>query len=54
MENVINVQGNVEEGQQVVVTTRRKWNKKGEEQAFTDDDEIFDGFAFVDLAEERV
>ena len=54
MENVINVQGNVEEGQQVVMTTRRKWNKKGEEQAFTDDDEIFDDFAFVDLAEERV
>ena len=55
MENVIDVQGNVEEGQQVVMTTRRKRNKKVEEQAVADnDDEIFDDFAFVDLAEERV
>lgn len=54
MENIISMKGNAEEGQQVVVTTRRKRQKNGvgasvgENEIFEDDCEV------LDFAEERV
>ena len=54
MENVVNFQGDSDEVEQIVMTTRRKRNRKGGERAVGDDDDVFDDFAFVDLAEERV
>lgn len=52
MENVIRMTGNAEEGQQIIVTTRRKRSTKDETGA---EDEIFeDDCEFLDLAEERV
>ncbi len=54
MENLISFQGNDEEGQQVVVTTRRKRGKKGP-AAEGDDGEFFeDDCEVVDFAESRV
>lgn len=54
MENLISFQGNAEEGQQVVVTTRRKRDKKGR-TADSDDGEFFeDDCEVVDFAESRV
>ncbi|CAD6570237.1 MAG: hypothetical protein ASARMPREDX12_005003 [Alectoria sarmentosa] len=52
MENVISMKGNVEEGQQIVVTTRRKRSTKDEMGA---EDEIFeDDCEILEFAEERV
>lgn len=52
MENVISMKGNAEEGQQIVVTTRRKRNTKDEMGA---EDEIFeDDCEILEFAEEGV
>lgn len=53
MENVISMKGNAEEGQQIIVTTRRKRSTKDEKGT---EDEIFeDDCEFLDLTgEERV
>ena len=54
MENLISYEGNEEEGQHVVVTTRRKRGTRGE-VAEGDDGEFFeDDCNFVDFAESRV
>lgn len=55
MEKVINIDGDVGEGQQIVMTTRRKRNRKGEGAAVGDEDEIFeDDFQILEFAEGRV
>lgn len=52
MENVISMKGNAEEGQQIIVTTRRKRSTQDEGTA---EDEIFeDDCEILDFAEERV
>ena len=52
MENVISMKGNAEEGQQIIVTTRRKRSTKDEKGA---EDEIFeDDCEFLELTGERV
>ena len=54
MENLVSYEGNEQDGQHVVVTTRRKRGKKGE-AAEGDDGEFFeDDCDFVDFAESRV
>ena len=56
IENVINIEdGDEENGQRIVISTRRKRNKKGKGAATGEDDEIFeDDCEVVDFAEERV
>ena len=55
MENVISMKGNVEEGQQIVVTTRRKRSTKDEGSVAGAEDEIFeDDCEILDFVEERV
>lgn len=56
MENIISVEGNEDEGQQIVVTTRRrKRNKKGEGTIIDEDGEFFeDDCEIVDFAEDRI
>lgn len=55
MENVISMKGNAEEGQQIVVTTRRKRSRKDEGTVAGTEDEIFeDDCEFLDFVEERV
>ena len=55
MESVISMQGSEEEGRQVVVTTRRKRNRKGEGVAMKGESEFFeDDLEFVDFADDRV
>ena len=55
MEHVVSMEGNEEQGQQIVVTTRRKRNKKGEGAALGEEAEIFeDECEVVDFAEDRV
>ena len=55
VENVINIEGDEENGQRIVISTRRKRNKKGKGAATGEDDEIFeDDCEVVDFAEERV
>ena len=55
MENVISMKGNAEEGQQIIVTTRRKRSTKDEGRGGGAEDEIFEGDCeFLDFAEERV
>ena len=55
MENIISMKGNAEEGQQIVVTTRRKRSTKEDGRVAGAEDEIFeDDCEFLDFAEERV
>ena len=56
MEKVINIDGNVGEGQQILMTTRRKRAKKGEgDQVGEEEDEIFeDDMEMLEFAEGRV
>ena len=55
MENVISMKGNSEEGQQIVVTTRRKRSTKEDGTMVGAEDDIFeDDCEFLDFAEERV
>lgn len=54
MENLISYEGNEEEGQQVVVTTRRKRGKKGEATEGDDGEFFEDDCEVVDFAESRV
>ena len=56
IENVINIEeGDEENGQRIVISTRRKRNKKGKGAATGEDDEISeDDYEVVDFAEERV
>ena len=55
MENVISMKGNTEEGQHIIVTTRRKRSAKDEGIAPGAEDEIFeDDCEFLDFADERV
>lgn len=55
MENVISMKGSAEEGQQIVVTTRRKRSTKVEGDVVGAEDEIFeDDCEILELAEERV
>ena len=55
MENIVRMEGNEVEGQQIVVTTRRKRHKKGEETMAEDDGEFFeDDLEVVDFAHDRV
>ena len=56
IENVINIEeGDEENGQRIVISTRRKRNKKGKGAASGEDDEIFeDDCEVVDFAEGRV
>ena len=55
MENVISLKGSAEEGQQIVVTTRRKRTTKEEGRVAGAEDEIFeDDCEFLDFVEERV
>ena len=55
MENVISMKGNVEEGQQIIVTTRRKRSTKDEGTLAGAEDEIFeDDCEILDFADERV
>ena len=55
MENIISMKGNAEEGQQIIVTTRRKRGTKEGGTIAGAGDEIFeDDYEFLDFAEERV
>lgn len=55
MENVISMKGNAEEGQQIVVTTRRKRSTKDEGTGAGAEDEIFeDDCEILDFVEDRV
>lgn len=55
MENVISMKGNVEEGQQIIVTTRRKRSTKEEGAVTGAEDEIFeDDCEILDVTDERV
>ena len=55
MENVISMKGNAEEGQQIIVTTRRKRSTKDEGTLVGAEDEIFeDDCEILDFTEERV
>ena len=55
MENVISMKGSVEEGQQIIVTTRRKRSTKDEGTVAGAEDEIFeDDCEILDFADERV
>ncbi|KAK4694641.1 hypothetical protein P7C71_g2973, partial [Lecanoromycetidae sp. Uapishka_2] len=55
MEKVINIDGDVGEGQQLVITTRPKRNKKGEGIAASEEDEDFeDDLQILEFAEGRV
>ena len=53
MENVVRVEGNEDDGEQVVVTTRRKRGRKGE-SGVEDDDFFEEDCEVVDYASERV
>ena len=55
MENVFSMKGNAEEGQQIIVTTRRKRSTKDEGTVAGAEDEIFeDDCEILDFVEERV
>ena len=55
VENVINIDGDDENGQRIVMTTRRKRSKKGKGGGTGEEDEIFeDDCEVLDFAEERV
>lgn len=55
MENVISMKGNAEEGQEIIVTTRRKRSTRDEGTVGSAEDEIFeDDCEILDFAEERV
>ena len=54
MENLVTLEGNDEQGQQVVVTTRRKKGKKGESLPLEEDEFFEYDCEVVDFAEERV
>ena len=55
MENVISIKGNAEEGQEVVITTRRKRSSRAEGTEAGAEEEIFEDDCEVwDFAEERV
>ena len=55
MENTIRVEGNEEDGRQIVVTTRRNRHVRDDQPAVDDDGEFFEeDLAVVDFAEDRV
>ena len=54
MENVISLSGNEQQGQQVVVTTRRKRSKRGDVDGADEEDFFEDDCEVVDFAEDRV
>lgn len=55
MENVISMKGNAEEGQQIIVTTRRKRSTKDEGTVAGAEEEIFeDDCEILDFVEDRV
>ncbi|KAL9104226.1 MAG: hypothetical protein Q9163_000826 [Psora crenata] len=55
MENIISMQGNEEQGRQIVVTTRRTRNRRGAAAATGQESEFFeDDLEFVDFADDRV
>ncbi len=55
MENVISMKGNAEEGQHIIVTTRRKRSTKDEGAMAGAEDEIFeDDCEILDFTEERI
>ena len=55
MENVVSVEGTEEDGQQIVVTTRRKRARKREEAGVGEDGEFFeDDLEVIDFAQDRV
>ena len=54
MENLISHSGNEQQGQRVVVTTRRKRGKRGDTDAANEEDFFEDDCEVVDFAEDRV